>query len=217
MASIRVKICGVTTEDDVRLAADCGADAIGLNFYAQSPRYVTPAQAMPLLRAVPPFVDAVGVFVGLKTRQVCALAYQLGLRGVQCFADFDDVEDPFPFQRIAAFRVKDRTSLDEIERYLGLCRAAGAMPGGILVDAHVAGQLGGTGMTAPWELLHDFRLGVPLILAGGLTPDNVAEAIAVVRPYGVDVASGVESAQGRKDPDKVRRFIENAHRASAIM
>jgi phosphoribosylanthranilate isomerase len=84
------------------------------------------------------------------------------------------------------------------------------MPAAVLVDAYVEGQLGGTGRAAPWELLADFRPGVPLILAGGLTPDNVADAIRVVRPYGVDVASGVESAPGRKDPDKVRRFVENA-------
>jgi len=214
MTAIRVKICGVTTVDDVRLAVECGADAIGLNFYPKSPRYVAPQQAAPLLRALPPFVDAVGVFVGLKTRQVCALAYQLGLRNVQCFADIEDVEDSFPFQRIAAFRVKDRTSFDEIERYLAKCRTVGTMPGAVLVDAHVEGQLGGTGKIAPWELLADFRPDVPLILAGGLTPENVAKAIRAVQPYAVDVASGVECAPGRKDPDKVRRFIENARNAT---
>jgi phosphoribosylanthranilate isomerase len=213
MPAVRVKICGVTSAADLRLAAECGADAVGLNFYPRSPRYVAPAQAASLLRALPPFVDAVGVFVGLKTRQVCALAYQLGLRAVQCFGDFDDVEDTFPFQRIVAFRVKDRSSLDEVELYLAKCRAAGAMPGAVLVDAHVEGQLGGTGKVAPWELLKEFRPGVPLILAGGLTAENVAEAIRVVRPYGVDVASGVESSPGRKDPDKVRRFVENARGA----
>ena len=213
MSHVRVKICGVTTPDDARLAAGLGADAVGLNFYAQSPRFVAPAQAGPLLRALPPFVDAVGVFVGLKTRQVCALAYQLGLRGVQCLADPDDLEDPFPFQRIAAFRVKDRSSLDEIEHYLAKCRGNGAVPAAVLADAHVEGQLGGTGKTAPWELLRDFRPGVPLILAGGLTPDNVAEAIRTVRPYAVDVASGVESSPGRKDADRMRRFIDNARGA----
>src|SRR6185295_6829329 len=118
MAHVRIKICGITTPADARLAADLGADAIGLNFYPASPRYVAPAQAAPILRALPPFIDAVGVFVGLQTRQVCALAYQLGLRNVQCFADPNDVEDPFPFQRIAAFRVKDAASLAEITRYL---------------------------------------------------------------------------------------------------
>src|SRR5262249_54716721 len=110
MALPRVKICGVTTAEDVRLVADCGADAVGFNFYSKSPRYVDPRTAAPtLVRALPPLLDSVGVFVGLKTRQVCAIAYQLGLRSVQYLADESDTEDSFPFQRIAAFRVKDRS------------------------------------------------------------------------------------------------------------
>lgn len=213
MSQVRVKICGVTTPDDIRMVAEAGADAIGFNFYSQSPRYVDPRNAAPLLRAVPPMFDAVGVFVGLKTRQVCALAYQLGLRCIQCFGDLGDLEDSYPFRRIAAFRVKDRAGLEEIERYLDKCQAAGAMPAAVLVDAHVDGQLGGTGQTAPWQLLAEFHPPVPLILAGGLTPENVCEAIRIVRPFAVDVASGVESSPGRKDPDKVRRFIEAARRA----
>jgi phosphoribosylanthranilate isomerase len=209
----RVKICGVTTPDDVRLAADAGADAIGLNFYPQSPRYVAPPNAAPLLRALPPFVDAVGVFVGLKIRQISAIANPLGLSTVQTFADPDDPADSFPFRLIAAFRVKDGAGLDEVTRYLNQCREAGILPRAVLIDAHVEGQFGGTGKAAPWELLVNFRPGVPLILAGGLTPDNVAAAIRIVRPWAVDVASGVELSPGRKDPDKVRRFIENVRNA----
>src|SRR5438094_193787 len=102
---IRVKICGVTTPDDVRLAADAGADAVGLNFYPKSPRYVSPQAAAPLVRALPPFVEATGVFVGLKIRQMSAIAFQLGLGTVQTFADRDDRDDPFPFRLIAAFRM----------------------------------------------------------------------------------------------------------------
>jgi phosphoribosylanthranilate isomerase len=213
MPRVRVKICGVTSAEDARLVADLGADAAGINFYSQSPRYVAPAQAIPILRALPPLVDAVGVFVGLRTPQVCALAYQLGLSGVQCFAAVDDIEDPFPFRRIAAFRVKDESSLAEIQQYLEQCRSVHALPAAVLIDAHVPGKLGGTGQTAPWRLLTGFRPGVPLILAGGLTPDNVGEAIRTVQPYAVDVASGVEASPGRKDPDRVKRFIENARQA----
>ena len=209
----RVKICGVTTPDDVRLAAAAGADAIGLNFYSQSPRFIAPHDAAPLLRALPPFVDAVGVFVGLRIRQMSAIAYQLGLRTVQAFADPDDLDDPFPFRLVAAFRVKDRAGLDEVTRHLDRCREIGRMPTAVLIDALVEGQLGGTGKTAPWELLADFRPGVPLILAGGLTPENVAMAIRTVRPWAVDVASGVEASPGRKDPDKVRRFVEQVRNA----
>jgi phosphoribosylanthranilate isomerase len=213
MAKVRIKICGVTAPEDVRAIAELGADAVGLNFYPKSPRYIDPRNAAELLRSIPPMMDAVGVFVGLKTRQVCALAYQLGLRSVQCFGEIDDVEDSYPFQRIAAFRVKDRSSLDEIDLYLEKCRSINALPAALLADAHVEGQLGGTGQTAPWDLLAKFRPGIPLILAGGLTPEIVAEAIRTVRPFAVDVASGVESSPGKKDLDTVRRFIDAVHTA----
>lgn len=208
MAKVRVKICGVTSAEDIRAAADLGVDAIGFNFYPQSPRYVNPRNVPSLLQSVPPMIDAVGVFVGLKTRQVCAVAYQLGLRCVQCFGELDDLEDPYPFRRIAAFRIKDQSGLEEMKRYMAASEAARTLPAAILVDAHVEGQLGGTGHKVPWELLKDFRPGVPLILAGGLTPENAAEAIGIVRPYAVDVASGVESSPGKKDLAKMRRFID---------
>jgi phosphoribosylanthranilate isomerase len=196
------------------MVADAGADAIGLNFYPQSPRYVDPRKASELLRALPPMVDAVGVFVSYPLRQVCALAYQLALRSVQMFPDVNDRGDPFPFRQIAAFRVRDASGLEAIRGYLEACRQTGWQPAAVLVDALVEGQFGGTGARAPWELLRDFRPGVPLILAGGITPENAAEAIATVRPWAIDVASGVESAPGIKDPIKVRRLIEEVRAAS---
>ena len=213
MSRTRVKFCGLTRPEDVRLAAELGADAVGFNFYPKSPRYVDPRAAGPLLRALPPLLDAVGVFVELKIRQVSALAFQLGLGSIQCFADVNDMEDWHPFRLLSVFRVKDENSIGEMERFLDRYKALGRLPNAILVDAHVDGQFGGTGQTAPWHLLRDFRPGVPLILAGGLTPDNVGEAIRTVRPYGVDVASGVESSPGRKDPDKMRRFMESVRSA----
>lgn len=209
MSHTRVKICGLTTPEDVRLAVKLGADALGFNFYPKSPRYVDPRSVAPLLRAVPPLVDAVGVFVDLRIRQICALAYQLGLGSIQCFADANDIDDWHPFRMLAVFRIKDENSIREIKDYLDRCKTLGRFPNAILVDAHVEGQMGGTGQIAPWHLLKDFRPGVPLILAGGLTPENVNEAIRIVRPYGVDVASGVESSPSRKDPEKMQRFIEN--------
>ncbi|MBO0699714.1 MAG: phosphoribosylanthranilate isomerase [Zavarzinella sp.] len=215
MHPLRVKICGVTRPADVAACAAAGADAVGINFHPASPRYVDPRNAQPLLRAIPPLMAGVGVFVGLPFRQVAALAYQLGLRGVQYHGEHGDPEDAFPFSYIPAFRVRDRQSLADIERYLEKCRVAGRLPGAILVDAHVEGLHGGTGRTAPWELLIDFRPGVPLILAGGLTPENVAEAVRTVRPDAVDVASGVEFAPGQKDPAKVRAFVANARSAAA--
>lgn len=215
MPPLRIKICGVTTPDDVAACAAAGADAVGINFHPGSKRYVDPRIAQPLLCSIPSLMTAVGVFVERPFRQVAAMAYQLGLRSVQVHGEPRALEDSFPFSLIAAFRVRDRTSLDEITDYLERCRANGHLPGAILLDAFVEGEHGGTGQTAPLDLLADFRPGVPVILAGGLTPDNVAEAIEIVRPAGVDVASGVESSPGRKDPTKVTAFIERARAAAA--
>jgi len=212
---VRIKICGVTTADDARLAADSGADAVGLNFYPKSPRFVTPTQAAAIVRALPAFTAPVGVFVGMPLRQVCAVAYQLGLRGVQTYDEQPPADDPFPFAHIPAFRVKDAAGLDSVRRFIEAATRLGRRPAAVLVDSHVDGQMGGTGHQAPWKLLAGFHPGVPVILAGGLTPENVAEAIAVVRPWGVDVASGVESAPGRKDAAKVAQFIKNARAAGS--
>lgn len=215
MHSLRIKICGVTTADDVKACATAGADTVGINFHPGSPRYVDPAKSQPILRAIPPLMAGVGVFVGIPFRQVTALAYQLALRGVQYHGENRDLGDPFPFALVSAFRIRDRKSLAAISTYVEMCRSFGILPSAVLVDAYVDGVEGGTGKTAPWELLVGFRPGVPLILAGGLTPENVAEAIRLVRPDGVDVASGVEIAPGQKDPDKVRRFVANARDAAA--
>jgi phosphoribosylanthranilate isomerase len=211
---VRIKICGVTTPEDAWFAAEAGADAVGLNFYPQSPRYVTPQAAAQVVRALPAFTAPVGVFVAMPVRQVCAVAFQLGLRGVQTYNDEPPAEDTFPFAHVPAFRVKDAAGLDHVRRFVEAARALGRAPAAVLIDSHVPGLMGGTGQAAPWELLKGFDVGVPLVLAGGLTPENVAEAIALVRPWGVDVASGVESAPGRKDPDKVARFVKNARGAA---
>jgi phosphoribosylanthranilate isomerase len=215
MHPLRVKICGVTTPDDVAACAAAGADAVGVNFHPGSRRYVDPRSSRPLLRSIPPLMAGVGVFVGLPIRQVTAMAYQLGLRGVQCHGPPPEPADAFPFSLVAAFRVRNRQSLSEIDAYLAACRAAGHLPAAVLLDAYVEGQEGGTGRTAPWDLIAGYEPGVPVILAGGLTPENVAEAVRTVRPAGVDVASGVESAPGPKDPDRVRAFVANARAAAA--
>jgi len=214
MASVRIKICGVTTPEDARFAAECGADAVGLNFYPHSPRFLDPHTAAAVVRALPPFTAPVGVFVGMPLRQVCAVAFQLGLRGVQTYDDRPPADDPFPFAHVPAFRVKDAAGLEHVRRYVEAARQLGRPPAAVLIDSHVEGQMGGTGHAAPWELLRGFDPGVPLVLAGGLTPENVAEAVALVRPWGVDVASGVESSPGRKDPDRVARFVRSARAAA---
>ena len=216
MAPVRVKICGITNPGDALQAAQVGADAIGLNFSDQSPRRIDPGTAHSVLRELPPFIEAVGVFTNLPLRQVFDQLNQLGaVRTFQWYGENRELADPFPFRLIAAFPVRDQQSLVAIDRYLDLCRNLGKLPAAVLVDAHVPGQFGGTGKTVPWNLLANYRPGVPLILAGGLTPENVASAVRLVRPYAVDVASGVESHPGHKDPDKVRRFIANAREAAA--
>jgi len=214
-SQLRIKICGVTSAADARQAALLGADAVGLNFFAQSPRYVAPAAVESILRELPLFVDAVGVFVNERLHEACELAGRFGrIHTIQWHAEDREPDDPFPFRLIAAFPVADQQSLLAITRYLDQCRDVGHLPAAVLVDAQVPGRYGGTGQTAPWSLLADFRPPLPVILAGGLTPDNVAEAVRIVRPYGVDVASGVEISPGHKDPERMRRFIGNAREAA---
>ena len=214
---LRVKICGVTTEVDARQAALLGADAIGLNFYEGSPRCVSASAAGCILREVPPFMAAVGVFVEVPMRQAFTQIQALGrIQVIQWHGRTNrELSDCYPFHLISAFGVRDDASLQDIQRYLEMCRGLDRMPAALLLDGHSPGKHGGTGLTAPWELLATFRPRVPIILAGGLTADNVAEAVRIVRPYGVDVAGGIESAPGRKDAEKMRRFIDKAREAAA--
>jgi phosphoribosylanthranilate isomerase len=212
---VRVKICGVTRPDDLTAAVEAGADAVGLNFHPSSPRHVTPEAAERLLHAIPPFVEPVGVFVRQTVADLTPLLERLGrLHTIQMHGGAFETADPFPSRYVPAFQVRDRADLGSITEYLDACRRAGWVPGAVLIDGYSPGLVGGTGQTAPWEILADFRPGVPVILAGGLTPENVAEAVRAVRPWAVDVASGVEKAPGKKDPDKVRRFIAEAREAA---
>ncbi len=213
---VRVKICGVTAPDDARTIASAGADAVGLNFYRRSPRYVEEPVAAAILAALPPFVSPVGVFGDTPPGEIVALARRLTrLSLVQVHGNRPLPAEVGHLPLIVAVGVEGVASLGELDDYLARCLAAGSLPVAVLVDARVPGLLGGTGRRAPWHLLTDYRPPVPLILAGGLTPENVAEAVRAVRPYAVDVASGVESTPGRKDPDKVQRFIDNARSAAA--
>ncbi|MFO0849236.1 MAG: phosphoribosylanthranilate isomerase [Gemmataceae bacterium] len=205
MSHVRVKICGVTTPADATIAADCGADAVGLNFYPKSPRFLTAEQAEAIVRELPAFTAAVGVFVDLPDDGIRGLAQRLGLRAVQTYSAEPPTNSFFPAAHIPAFRVKDTADLGSVRRFVATCR-----PAAVLIDSFVQGEMGGTGHRAPWHLLAGFAPGVPVILAGGLTPDNVADAIRLVRPWGVDVASGVESVPGRKDPGRVHAFVQAA-------
>ncbi|MBX3026062.1 phosphoribosylanthranilate isomerase [bacterium] len=200
----RVKICGVTRLADALHAARAGADAIGLNFFPRSPRCVSVEAAAAIAAALPPTVCTVGIFVDADRDAIAAVAERVGLTAIQFHG-----QEPAALCRgwnrktIKAVRVDGPQAL----------AAAAAYPVDyVLADAHVAGQAGGTGRRVPLAWV----VGVPnerLILAGGLTPDTVADAVRAVHPAAVDVASGVESAPGIKDPEKVERFIANARTA----
>jgi phosphoribosylanthranilate isomerase len=232
----RVKICGVTNVEDATTALAAGADAIGLNFYKRSPRAVSEAVARAISDAAfkiwyelaegnsprAGLQYPVGVFVNHDPVEVCRIVREVRLVMAQLHGD----ERPEYFAdlpEVCTVRVSRLSSQSwgSIAEDLALCRDAASRatglrfisPAAVLIDAALPGQYGGTGATLPWEALADHKrwLGdTPLILAGGLTPDNVAEAIRIVRPAAVDVASGVEASPGKKDPVKVRDFVANA-------
>lgn len=197
----KVKICGITRLPDALAAVEAGADALGFMFYEGSKRNLPPAAAAAIIRALPPFVAKVGVFVNASADTVRAVVAECGLDTLQ----FHGEETPefcrqfAPLKVIKAFRIQDSASLRPLPDF-----AVDAW----LLDSYVAGQRGGTGERFNWELAAQAKeLGRPVILAGGLTPENVADAVQQVWPFGVDVSSGVETAPGLKDAGLVQRFV----------
>ncbi|MGF1578636.1 MAG: phosphoribosylanthranilate isomerase [Gemmataceae bacterium] len=208
---MRIKICGLTNVADARVAAELGADAIGLNFYPKSKRSIDESTAAMILKEMPAFVDPVALFVNESIPEVVARVRRLeGIRTVQLHGDDLEVVPNLAYSFIPAFSVRDEASLSMVDAYLVRCRENGRLPTAVLLDAHVPGEYGGTGQTAPWDVLAKYSCEVPIILAGGLTPENVADAVRIVKPYGVDVASGVELTPGKKDHEKMREFINAA-------
>lgn len=206
---VRIKICGITKVEDIKLVAELGVHAVGLNFHEQSPRCITPFAAAELVRRLPPFIAAIGVFVNWTEAPILALCKALRLSAVQLHGD----EAPQVVEHVArhlpvikALRQGQGNSAPDFSRY----RAASAF----LLDSALTGQYGGTGTVGNWHLARAAAQSHRLILAGGLTPENVAEAIRIVRPYAVDVASGVEARPGKKDPAKLRAFFDEVARAS---
>jgi len=202
MRRVRVKVCGVTSPEVARAAVAAGADAVGLIF-AESRRRVSVADAARIVAGLPPFVAAVGVFVNAPVDEVVSLAHGLSLETVQLHGeeppDLLEVLRAQGLRVIKALRVGADFDPADLDRY----REAAA----VLLDSKVDGLAGGTGRAFDWERARGLGDGRPLILSGGLTAENVAAALEIVRPYGVDVSSGVETA-GQKDPDKIIRFIE---------
>lgn len=205
----RVKICGLTCAADALAAVEAGADALGFMFHARSPRALSPRQVREITRALPPFVARVGVFVDAPAEEIRAAIREAGLDTLQ----FHGAETPgfcaqFELPVIKAFRVADEAVLAELPAYPVAAH---------LLDAFVAGAHGGTGTTFNWAIARAaVAAGHRILLAGGLTPENVARAVAEVRPFGVDVSSGVESAPGRKDAAKMRAFCAAARQGRQV-
>lgn len=204
----RIKICGITRPADGRAAARAGADAIGLVF-ANSPRRVTTAQARAIIANLPPYISTVGVFVNSRAETIANHVAEVGLGEVQLHGDESPgiVEKLRGLRVTKALRVRDRTFLDDVQRFADAGVAA------ILLDAYTPSVRGGTGRKLDWDLVVGvLRAGaiesrVPLLLAGGLTPMNVRIGIRKLRPWGVDVSSGVELEPGIKCPDKIAEFV----------
>jgi len=208
--ALRIKICGITREEDAWAAIDAGADALGFVFVPGTPRFIEPERAAAITRNLPPFVSRVGLFVNAETAFMRATVAEARLDTIQLHGDeTPEVGRSLLAQArvIQAFRVQGPETIDRLPVHRQSSDAW-------LLDAYVPGAAGGTGARFDWNLAVQAReLGHPLILAGGLKPENIAEAIRQVRPFAVDVSSGVESAPGRKDPDKVRRLIDAARAA----
>lgn len=200
---VRVKICGITNVHDARRAAKLGADALGFNFYPKSPRFIKPARARAIVAALPPLLTTVGVFVNEEAGKVIETCRICGLDAVQLHGHEPPrvVESILGIRRIKAIRIRDRSDIKLCRRY---------RVEAYLLDAYVPEQYGGTGETFNWSLAREAREFGPVILAGGLTPDNVEEAITKAQPYAVDVASGIESSPGKKDKDLMAEFIKCA-------
>ena len=198
--STRVKICGITRLADALTAVEAGADALGFVFAPNTPRFVDPDRVASITAQLPPFVTTVGVFVSKDAPTIKGIIDRCRLDVVQLHADV-----PPEFCRaldkrvIKAIRVKDESSLSILSNY---------DVNAFLLDTYVEGKMGGTGQVFDWDLALKAKTRARIIVAGGLDPDNVAQAVRRVKPYGVDVGSGVESRPGRKDPHKIREFIK---------
>ncbi len=200
--SVKVKICGLTNLDDALAAVEFGADALGFNFWAESPRHVTPEKVKEMVEEIPPSVIKVGLFVNERFETIRDIAVDLSLDALQFHGD----ETPFFCEQFSvpywkAFRPRDERGLELLKKYH--CEY-------YLIDTFLEKGYGGTGIVGNWDLAREAKKIGKVILAGGLTPDNVEVAIRSVRPAGVDVASGVEERPGKKDHAKLEEFITKA-------
>ena len=208
---VKIKICGITNVEDAKVAVAAGADALGFVMYRKSPRFVEPAVVKAIVAGLPPFMLPVGVFVNEEPARVRTLMDECGLALAQLHGDetapyCQDLGRPV----LKALRLKDRGTFLALAEFSGRANVRG-----FLIDAFSDQAYGGTGQTVDWGLAQEVAQSMPVVLAGGLTPVNVAEAITRVRPYGVDVSSGVELSPGKKDHKKVKDFIRAARLVAA--
>lgn len=205
---VKVKICGITNAKDAALAIDYGADALGFIFYPPSRRYVSPEKAKKITAGLPPFIIKIGVFVDEQPENIRTIVNDCKLDGIQLHgSESPDFCRLFhgPTRVIKSFRLKNKDSVNEISEY---------QADAFLLDSFHPTLKGGTGTTFDWELaIAAKKFTAPVILSGGLTPENVSEAIRVVAPYAVDVAGGVEASAGKKDPGKMKIFIEQVRQS----
>jgi phosphoribosylanthranilate isomerase len=210
VSRVKVKICGVRTLEEAAAAIEAGADALGFNFWPRSPRFIAPADACIIARRLSPLVSLVGVFVNESRQRIIETASLVGLQAIQLHGDESPAfcKDFETLRVIKALRVGETFDCQKIEQY------AVSM---ILLDSKVKGSYGGTGHRFDWRTAIEAKRYAPLMLAGGLRLENVAEAITLVRPAAVDVCSGIEAEPGRKDLDKLREFMIEVARANRLV
>lgn len=214
MHRTRVKMCGTTRLEDALMAVDCGVDALGFIFYDKSPRYISPEKAVKIINQLPPFVDRVGVFVNAPIDELVAAAVAglsvLQLHGNESVEYCLDIHQKIPFcSIIKAFRVGAESRPNHFTAYNGCVDA-------FLLDTYVSGASGGTGRIFDWSIIEQLRLQRPIILAGGLSPENVLAAITAVHPYAVDINSGVESQPGVKDHARLKKLLQLVYQTALL-
>ena len=196
----RIKICGITNLKDALLASELGADALGFIFYPESKRYIAPEAASEIISSLPPYLTTVGVFVNESVDGINSVRDKTGISLVQLHGD----EAPgfctgLPFKAVKVIRVKGPSDIERVELY---------PQEAILFDKYSDAEYGGTGESFSWDLISGLKTNKKIILSGGLTPENVGEAVKQVSPYAVDVSTGVEDSPGKKNEDKMRKFIQ---------
>ena len=200
LSRTKIKICGITNVEDAIQAAELGADALGFIFYRGSKRYIDPNSAKEIISSLPPFLTKVGVFVNQELEEIADIQENTGINAVQLHGDeTPELCRSLSSAVIKAIRVKDSEDIERLAQYPVQA---------ILLDTYSDAEYGGTGKSFDWGILDNKSIAEKIILSGGLNPDNVAEAVRIVNPYAVDVSSGVEAEPGKKDHEKLKKFIE---------